>query len=59
MTSTIFLICFNCLHFNEIEGGCKAFGENIPDRILRTNKHAKPLKEQTTLYTHQKTKHYN
>tara|TARA_R110002049_G_scaffold27765_1_gene95297 strand:+ start:845 stop:997 length:153 start_codon:yes stop_codon:yes gene_type:complete len=35
------------MHFNEIGGGCKAFGENIPDRILRTNKHTKPLKEQT------------
>lgn len=47
LTLTIDLICFDCVHLNEIEGGCKAFGENIPERILRTNKHAKPLKEQT------------
>jgi hypothetical protein len=46
MTTTINLICFKCKHFREIEGGCDAFPDDIPDEILTTNKHDKPLKEQ-------------
>jgi hypothetical protein len=47
MTETIKLICFNCIHFNGPGGtGCKAFPDGIPDQILETNKHDKPLKEQ-------------
>lgn len=50
MTETINLICYGCIHhFNAWEGkgtGCEAFPEGIPDQILETNKHDKPLKEQ-------------
>lgn len=46
MTDTLNLICFECKHFNEFGGGCKAFGENIPDKILLENEHDKPLPEQ-------------
>jgi hypothetical protein len=41
------LICFNCKHFNEIQGGCAAFPEGIPDEITEGNsQHEKPLKGQ-------------
>lgn len=46
MTETINLICFICKHWRPIEGGCDAFPEGIPDEILQSNKHDKPLKEQ-------------
>lgn len=46
MTTTIDLICFDCVHFDEINGGCKAFPDGIPDEILLTNKHSKPLPNQ-------------
>ena len=42
MTETINLICFTCKHFGKGGGACAAFDE-IPDNILRTNKHSKPL----------------
>lgn len=28
------LICFRCKHFRNIDGGCDAFGDDIPDEIL-------------------------
>lgn len=40
------LICINCKHFLELEGGCKAFPNDIPQIIIETNKHDKPLAEQ-------------
>lgn len=41
------LICFRCKHFREIEGGCNAFPEGIPDEITSgENEHSKPLKDQ-------------
>lgn len=41
------LICFKCKHYIEFEG-CKAFPDgNIPDKIIRSNKHSEPLKWQT------------
>ncbi len=40
MTTTKDLICFNCKHFDIIEGGCSAFPDGIPDIILLTNKHS-------------------
>ena len=46
MTTTIDLICFDCVHFDEINGGCKAFPGEIPNEILLTNKHSKPLPNQ-------------
>lgn len=40
------LVCFKCVHFDEIGGGCKAFAE-IPESITSgANKHDKPLKGQ-------------
>lgn len=45
MTQTIDLICFNCKHWVAVEG-CKAFPDGIPDEILQTNKHDKPLPDQ-------------
>lgn len=46
MTETIDLICRNCKHFRPLAGGCDAFPEDIPDEILLTNEHSKPLKGQ-------------
>lgn len=46
MTETIDLICFNCVHFRRIAGGCDAFPDEIPDEILLSNKHDKPIKGQ-------------
>jgi len=46
MTDTVNLICFECKHFRPEAGGCTAFPEGIPDEILQTNEHSKPLKEQ-------------
>lgn len=46
MTSVKNLICFNCKHkkFNDI--GCMAFKEGIPDEIIVSNDHSKPLPDQ-------------
>lgn len=46
MTETIDLICYKCKHFRPLSGGCDAFPDGIPDEILQTNEHAKPLPEQ-------------
>ncbi len=46
MTDTKNLICFNCIHFRPVAGGCEAFPEGIPDEILQDNKHDKPLPDQ-------------
>lgn len=46
MTTTIDLICFKCKHTNPYMAGCFAFPEGIPDEILLTNEHSKPLPEQ-------------
>jgi len=46
MTDTINLICNNCKHFRPLEGGCDAFPDEIPDEILQSNEHFKPLKDQ-------------
>ena len=45
MSSTKDLICLKCKHFDELSSGCKAFDE-IPDEIIRKNKHDKPTKKQ-------------
>ncbi|KAA6302929.1 MAG: hypothetical protein EZS26_000824 [Candidatus Ordinivivax streblomastigis] len=47
------LICFNCTHFcdNNNDGllsGCRAFPDGIPDSIMFTNQHNKPLKPYST-----------
>ena len=39
---TVNLICFKCRHYVENEG-CAAFPGGIPDEILETNQHSKPL----------------
>ena len=48
MTETINLICNSCVHVRQAweGGGCDAFPDGIPDKILRENKHDRPLKEQ-------------
>jgi hypothetical protein len=48
MTTAIDLICFNCKHKFEFGMGCEAFndGFGIPDEILMTNQHSKPLPDQ-------------
>lgn len=45
MTPTEELICFNCKNYNQFDSGCKAF-EDIPEEIIQTNKHDKPLEFQ-------------
>lgn len=41
------LICFKCKHFREIEGGCNAFPEGIPEEITSgDNEHSKTLESQ-------------
>ncbi len=42
------LVCFRCKHFDEIEGGCTAFGIDIPNEITSgENEHKEPLPDQT------------
>ena len=41
---TINLICFRCIHWTI--KGCIAFPDGIPDVILETNRHDKPIPEQ-------------
>lgn len=41
---TINLNCFNCKY--KLSFGCAAFPEGIPDEILMTNEHDKPLPQQ-------------
>ncbi len=36
-------ICIKCQHFRELEGGCDAFPNGIPESILFANKHNKPI----------------
>jgi hypothetical protein len=44
------LICFKCKHFfgntDKLEIGCEAFEDGIPDEVLLTNEHSKPLPDQ-------------
>lgn len=40
------LICYNCVHFREFEGGCDAFPNGIHEIIIETNEHSEPLEEQ-------------
>jgi len=40
------LICFNCKHKNDYSTGCKAFKNGIPDEIILSNLHDKPLPNQ-------------
>jgi hypothetical protein len=38
------LICFRCKHWRDINGGCDAFGDDIPHEITSgLNQHSKPL----------------
>ena len=46
MTVVIDLICNNCKHLNEGGFGCKAFKKGIPDEIIVSNVHDKPLPDQ-------------
>ncbi len=41
------LVCFSCKHFRIFEGGCAAFGDDIPDEITSgENEHSEPLPNQ-------------
>ena len=41
------LICFRCKHWRKFNGGCDAFGNDIPREITSgLNDHSKPLPEQ-------------
>jgi hypothetical protein len=41
------LVCFKCKHWREINGGCDAFGDDIPKEITSgLNEHSKPLQNQ-------------
>lgn len=40
------LICFRCKHWEDFSLGCKAFPEGIPEEVIETNEHNKPLKGQ-------------
>ena len=41
------LICFKCKHWREINGGCDAFGNDIPKAITSgENDHSEPLPNQ-------------
>jgi len=41
------LVCFKCKPFKRIEGGCAAFGDDIPEEITSgENEHKVPLPEQ-------------
>ncbi|MDZ4709352.1 MAG: hypothetical protein SH818_13220 [Saprospiraceae bacterium] len=46
MTDTINLICWTCKHLDDINGGCKAFPDGIPDEVLVSNEHSKRLPDQ-------------
>ena len=46
MTDVLDLICFECIHFDPVGGGCKAFPDGIPDEIIEENKHDKPIEGQ-------------
>ena len=39
-------ICKKCIHFRLISGGCDAYPDGISDKILLTNSHKIPLKDQ-------------
>ena len=44
------LVCFECKHFDRINGGCAAFGDDIPDEITSgENEHKTPLPGQKNL----------
>ena len=45
MTPNQDLICYKCKNWNHFDLGCKAFTD-IPQEIIMTNKHDKPLKNQ-------------
>jgi hypothetical protein len=40
------LICFNCKNFTPEKGGCKAFPDGIPNEIIESNVHDKPIEGQ-------------
>ncbi len=50
------LICFGCKHWREIGRGCNAFPDGIPELVLMTNKHDKPLPLQNNELVYEKIK---
>lgn len=48
------LLCFKCKHFDRINGGCAAFGDDIPDIITSGEiDHLVPLPEQNNIIVFQ------
>ena len=48
-------ICNKCAHRREFGGGCNAFPDGIPDEILWSGKHSKPIKGQENNYVFTQT----
>lgn len=46
MIEPVDLICSRCKHFRRFEGGCNAFPDGIPDEIISTGTHDRPLPDQ-------------
>lgn len=40
------LICMECVHFREFNGGCDAFPNGIPQSIIESNTHDTPVEGQ-------------
>lgn len=49
-------ICSKCIHKRELGGGCNAFPDGIPDEILWSGKHFKPIKGQENNYVFESVK---
>ena len=49
-------ICNKCAHRRKFGGGCNAFPDGIPDEILWSGKHSKPIKGQDNNYVFESVK---
>jgi len=49
-------ICNKCIHKREFGGGCNAFPYGIPDEILWSGKHSKPIIGQENKYVFESLK---
>jgi hypothetical protein len=49
-------ICNNCTHKRKFGGGCNAFPDGIPNEILWSGKHSKPIKGQKNNYVFERIK---
>lgn len=44
-------ICFKCKHANKFSKGCSAFPEGIPEALIASNEHNKPIEGQKNTIT--------